>query len=345
MASILDVARRARVSVATVSRIMTGSSHPVSSETRARVLAAARELNYSPSVLAQAMVTRRTYIVAVIVGDAADPYFAAIVRGMEDVARKNGYLVVVCNTDRVPEIETEYLRTLDDYRIDGIVFAGGGLNNAEYVEATTSALVAFRQRGAAIVTLGKHLFPSLSVHVDNWQVTWDAASYLIDLGHRQIAYISGPLVLLTSELRLSGFRAALERHELVSYPELVIDGDFTYEGGLRAAQVIAGMDVRPTAILASNDLMAIGCLVGLKQIGLRVPDDVSIMGIDDISTTEFVDPPLTTVAIPMRELGAMAMEQLVRLRKDGSASDGDILLPHQLVIRQSTAPFRQGTSP
>jgi LacI family transcriptional regulator len=345
MASIVDVAKHARVSVATVSRIVSGSSHPVSRETRTRVLAAARELNYSPSALAQALVTRQTHIVAVIVGDAADPYFAAIVRGVEDVARQNGYLVVICNSDRVPEIEVEYLRTLDDYRIDGVIFAGGGLNGANYVDETLSALVAFRQRGAAVVTLGKHLFPSLSVQVDNWAIASDAAGYLIDLGHRQIAYISGPAVLLTSDLRLSGFRSALERHGLASDPALIFDGDYTYEGGLRAAQAIMAQPVRPSAVLASNDLMAIGCLIGLKRAGLRVPDDVSLMGIDDISTARFVDPPLSTVAIPMRELGVTAMEQLLQLRKEGAAGDGEIRLPHQLVIRQSTAPPRPGRSP
>jgi LacI family transcriptional regulator len=344
MASIVEVAKRAQVSVATVSRIMTGSSHPVSSATRSRVLAAAQALNYSPSALAQAMVTRQTHIVAVIVGDAADPYFAAIVRGVEDVARENGYLVVVANSDRVPEIEVAYLRTLNDYRVDGIVFAGGGLNHVEYVEATLAALEAFHQRGAAVVTLGKHLFPALSVHVDNWQIAWDATDYLIRLGHQRIAFISGPPVLLTSELRLNGYRAALQHHGLTQQPALEFDGDFTDEGGLRAAQAIAALPERPTAALASNDLTAIGCLMGLKRAGLCVPEDVSVMGIDDITTTRYVDPPLTTVAIPMQALGATAMEQVLRLRKEGGIGAGDIRLPHALVTRQSTAPPRRSAA-
>jgi DNA-binding LacI/PurR family transcriptional regulator len=305
-------------------------------------MAAVKELDYSPCALAKAMVTRQTYIVAVIVGDATDPYFAAIIRGVEDVARQNGYLVIICNSDRVPEIEFEYLRTLDDYRIDGIVFAGGGLNHADYVEETLSALVAFRQRDAAIVTLGQHLFPSLSVHVDNRQITWDAATFLIGLGHHQIAYISGPEVLITSDLRLAGFRGALEHLGLPWNPALLIDGDYTYEGGLRAARAVVGLAEKPTAVLASNDLMAIGCLAGLRNAGLRVPEDISLLGIDDIAMARFVDPPLSTMAIPLRELGTTAMEQLLRLRKKEVAIDADILLPYRLVIRQSTAPFTEG---
>ena len=337
-ASIVDVARSASVSVTTVSRVLSGSAHPVSEEARARVLEAARELHYSPSALAQAMVSRETRIVGVIIGDATDPYFAGIVRGVEDVARQHGYLVIVCNSDRQPEIELRYLNTLNDYRVDGVIFAGGGLTDEAYLRDIRQALEVYSERGAVCVSLGKHLFPSFSVVVDNAGITADAVDYLAGLGHRAIAYVSGPPLLTTTHLRRASFEASLRRHGLPVVPEHILNGDYTFESGLAAAQVLAGLDPRPTAVMASNDLMAVGCIVGLKRLGLRVPGDLSVMGIDDIATAQFVDPPLTTVAVPLHNLGATGMRSLIRLRREELAPDQTITLPHSLVIRQSTAP-------
>lgn len=340
MASIIDVARIANVSIATVSRVLTGSTHPVSEETRARVLEAARRLNYSPSALAKAMVTGDTYIVGVIIGDATDPYFAAIVRGVEDVARKHGYLVIVCNSDRVPAIELKYLRTLNDYRVDGVIFAGGGLVDETYLREMRQALEAFYEREAVCVSLGKHLFPSLSVTVDNTRAAQDAVDYLIGLGHTEIAYISGPKLLTTAELRLRGYEQAMEQHGLAVREEFILSGEYKYESGLQAARTIHALPHKPTAIMASNDIMAVGCIVGLKELGYAIPEDISVMGIDDIPMARIVDPPLTTIALPMYDLGATGMEALIKLRRGEITLDDNVVLPHRLVVRRSTAPPR-----
>jgi LacI family transcriptional regulator len=338
MTSITDVAKRANVSITTVSRVLSGSSHPVSDETRSRVLEAAEALNYSPSALAQAMVTRATRIVGVIIGDATDPYFAAIVRGIEDVARRHGYLVIVCNSDRVPEIELAYLNTLNNYRVDGIIFAGGGLADEQYLEKIQQALQSIYQRGAVSVSLAKHLFSSFSVLVDNEQVIRGAVDYLVGLGHRSIAYISGPELLTTTQLRLNGYKAALLAHGLRLTPEFILAGNYKYESGLSAAKTLASLPELPTAILASNDMMAIGCLVGLKTLGYRIPENISVMGVDDIATTQFVDPPLTTISLPLYELGARGMENLISLRHNGLTAYEAVTLAHKLVVRESTAP-------
>ena len=340
MASIVEVAKRARVSIATVSRVLSASPHPVSEDTRARVIDAAQALAYSPSALAKAMVTGSTRIVGVIIGDATDPYFAAIVRGVEDVARECGYLVIVCNADRLPAIELNYLKILNGYRADGVVLAGGGLTDPAYLRSIGPALDAFRRRGAAVVSLGKHLFESLSVLVDNRQLTIDATEHLLSLGHRDIAYISGPDQITTSGLRLDGHRQALARHGLEPRDDCLLLGDYSFEAGLSAATQIAALRRIPTAVLASNDLMAIGCLVGLKRAGYRVPQQISIMGIDDITAAQFVDPPLTTVSIPLYESGAIGMESLIRLRNGEARSGDEILLAHRVVVRQSTATVR-----
>lgn len=341
MTSITDVAKLANVSITTVSRVINGSTHPVSEVARGRVLQAAEELGYSPSALAQAMVTRDTHIVGVIVGDATDPYFASIVRGIEDVARSMGYLVIVCNSDRVPEIEMKYLTTLHDYRVDGVIFAGGGLVDENYLSAMRPKLESFSKRGAAIVTMGRHLFPSLAVEVNNEQAVRDATEYLISLGHRSIAYVSGPAHVTTSELRLRGFRAALEAHNLELDQEFVLPGSYTYTSGLIAAEHVVSLTHKPTAILASNDMMAIGCAVGLRQVGWRIPSDVSLMGIDDITPAVFVDPPLSTVALPLYKQGAIGMEYLVKLRNGAVSPTETIMLGHELVIRASTASLKR----
>lgn len=339
-ASIVEVAKGANVSVTTVSRVLSGSSHPVSEKTRARVLESARVLNYSPSALAKAMVTRDTHIVGVIIGDATDPYFAAIIRGVEDVARQHGYLVIVCNSDRVPAIELRYLNTLNDYRVDGVIFAGGGLVDDDYVRDIRQALEIYYEREAVCISLGRHLFTSFAVVVDNVQIVVDAMEHLIGLGHRKIAYISGPGLLTTTQLRLRGYESAMLAHQLQIRPEYVLSGNYNYESGVDAARAMAGLSSRPSAVMASNDLMAIGCLFGLKELGIRVPAEISVMGVDDVHMSQFVDPPLSTVAIPLIQLGAMGMECLIKLRNGKLTRDQAITLPHQVIVRKSTAPPR-----
>lgn len=333
--SIKDVAERAGVSITTVSRVINKSSHPVNDQTRAKVLKVAQELDYAPSALAKAMVTKATFIVGVIVGDAMDPYFAAIVRGVEDVAREMGYLVIVANSDREPDLEYQYLKTLNEYQADGVIFAGGGLKDKDYLKNVNRTLKRFNARGAPVITLGDHLFPSFAVIADNVQMTYDAASHLFSLGHREIGYISGPDTLTTTERRYEGFKQALDEY---GGREFVFAGDYTYEGGLRAAELITNLSELPTAILASNDLMAIGCIIGLKKAGYRIPDDISVMGVDDIKAVQFVTPAISTIRMPLHELGAKGMRKLIQLRNEQSRGKKRIVLPHELKIRESTAP-------
>jgi len=346
MSSVLDVARRANVSIATASRVLSGSEYPVSRATRARVLEAAAELDYSPNLLAKAMATGRTGIVGVLVGDASDPYFAAIVRGVEDVARQHGQLVVVGNSDRDPAIELRYLRALNDYRVDGLIFAGGGLTDDAYLREIRQAIDGFRSRGAACVALAPHVFASYRVLIDNEQVVRDAVAYLASVGHRRIAFLSGPPLLTTTGLRLAGYRAASAALGLEEADDYVLEGDYTFEGGLRAARELHSLRPAPTALLASNDMMAMGAIVGLRQLGDRIPEDVSVMGIDDIPTAIAVHPALTTIAIPLHELGATGMESLLRLRSGELDADGDgVTLPHRIVVRESVAALRGAGTP
>jgi LacI family transcriptional regulator len=336
MPLLIDVARLANVSITTASRVLNGSTHPVNAEKRLRVLHAAQSLNYSPSALAKAMVTGHSHIVGVIVGDATDPYFAQIVRGVEDVARAHGYLVIVCNSDRQPQVEISYLNTLNDYRVDGVIFAGGGLNDLQYLASMNKVLKVFQERHAVCISMGKHLFPSYPVIVDNKQIVQSAAEYLISLGHKRIAYISGPELLTTTGLRLDGYQEALCKQGINIDEALILQGDYKVDAGYQAADKVHTMTEKPTAILASSDLMAIGCISRLKELDYQIPDDISVMGIDDIPFAQIIDPPLTTVALSMYELGKVGMESLVKLHNGDTLDKNGIILPYNLVIRKST---------
>lgn len=333
--SITEVAKLAEVSITTVSRVMNGSSHPVSEQTRKKVLQAAKELNYSPSALAQAMVRRDTKIVGVLVSDTADPYFASIVRGIEDVARNYGYVVIVTNSDRVPDIEINNLKVLDSYRVDGVIFAGSGIRDEDYVETMRDMVKALDGREAAVVTLGEHQFPSIPVLYDNQQVAYDAASYLIDNNHREIGFVAGPERSTSAHLRRQGFIGALKANNIDINSEFIAPGDYTFDAGVLAAQQFLQLDELPTAILCSNDMMAIGCMSELKK-QVKIPEDVSVMGIGNIEASRFSEPGLTSVKLPLHDLGALAMDCLIQAREEKLTPSDLPLLQHELVIREST---------
>jgi LacI family transcriptional regulator len=192
------------------------------------------------------------------------------------------------------------------------------------------------KRAVGLVTLSEHLFPSYQVSYDNCAATRDLTNYLIGLGHRDIGLINGPPGLNATLLRMQGYRQALEAAGIPFDPARVISGDFRYQGGIRAVEIMAAADAWPTAVLASNDESAIGAMVALKQYGIRIPEDISLVGFDDILATQYVDPPLTTVRVPLHEMGAMGMRQLLRVL-NGEKVERVYQLAHQVVERQSAS--------
>jgi DNA-binding LacI/PurR family transcriptional regulator len=338
MSSIVDVARHAGVSITTVSRVLNKSEHPVNQETRDRVLRVAQELSYRPSALARALVRDETRIIGVIVGDISDPYFAAIARGIGEVALERGYLTVICNSDRIPDVELNFVQLLRDYQVDGIIFSGGGLKDEEYLERVNEVLDRLKARNVPVVALGQHSLNIPEVNIDNVQAARDMTEYLIQLGHRRIGYVTGPPVLTTSRLRTEGYELALTQNGIPVEPELVVEGNFTYESGQRAARQILSLNRPPTAIFAANDLMAIGCLTECSSMGIDIPGKVSVVGFDDIDAARYVHPALTTVRVPMREMGIMGMQQLLRMLEPSDSIETLYLLSHELSVRSSAAP-------
>jgi LacI family transcriptional regulator, galactose operon repressor len=334
MASLADIGRRANVSITTASRVLNGSKHPVSDRTRARVLAAAEELDYQPSALARALVTRSSRIIGVIVGNIVDPYFAEIARGVEDVAGRMGYLTMVCNADRQTDAELAHLRTLRDYRAAGIVFASSGYVEDEHADDLARAVAEVRERGATVVALARRDFDCVHAVVDNRAAAYDVTEHVASLGHRRIAFVDGPEGLHTSALRRAGFEEAMGDAGLDA--GLCLEGGFEYEAGYDAALRMLAAGPLPDAVVGVNDEVAIGVLTGLRQAGVDVPGQVSIAGIDDTRPARFVE--LTTVNVGLHDLGAAAARAVLARDSDEGEQQGDVVLPHRLTPRSTTAP-------
>lgn len=335
--SIIDVAQLAGVSVATASRVMSRSAYPVSEATRRKVLSAAAELNYTPNSLARSFRAQRSSLIALLVGDNTDPYFAEIARGVEEVANEQGYLTIICNAERDPRKELHYLRSLQDYRIDGVIFGGGGLNISGHIEQLDEIAGQMHKRGAAMVTLSQHTLHVPSVQADNFGGARQMTARLIELGHRRIAFVAGPADLLVANARLQGYMSALVEAGYEIDPALILPGDFTSEGGARAASRIAHFapEQRPTAIFAANDETAFGVLQGLVRQGLRVPGDFSVCGFGDLPLARLLVPALTSVHIPLRQLGRTGAAHLFALLNKQQVPTLEVL-PTTIVERETT---------
>ena len=321
--------------MSTASRVINDKGYPVAEATRERVLAAVRELNYSPSVLARALVTKRTQIVGVIVGDVEDPYFAEIVRGVEDVARKSGYLVIVCNADRDPATELSYLRTLLDYRVDGVILAGGGVLDEAYRQSHVQAVAQLEHHGSVVVALAEVAAPVPRVTIDNRGAAAMMTRYVVELGHTLIGAIAGPEQITTAQSRLQGILDVLREHGLPD--DLIANGGFTVEGGEQAVEALFDRAPQPTAIVTVNDQMAVGALTAAHRRELSVPGDLTIVGFGDTIAARQTWPPLTTVSVPHNEMGAIAMRGLLEQLRGGPPVAGSIL-ECALVVRGSSGP-------
>jgi len=332
--SLRDVARLAGVSPSTVSRVVSGSDHPVSAESRARVLDAAQRLRFRPNRVARALATARTQTIGVIVHDAADPYFAQIIRGLEDVAGEHDHALFVASSDRDPETELACVRAFLSHQVDAIVLAASGIDQPEHLADLAQLFDLFIARGGHVVSLSEHPYPSPGIRFDNHGVAVMATQHLIDLGHERISFLAGPNELFVSKVRLDGYRSALSSAGIPFDSNLVFDGYFSLEGGRAASRRVVESDV--TGIVAANDLTAIGAIRGLAERGVRVPDDISVIGINDITFADYAPVPLTTVHVALTELGRMGARLVMTLLQDGHTDSG--VMPHWLIQRQSTAP-------
>src|SRR5690349_8714977 len=275
-----DIAKEARVSVGTVSNVINKNA-PVREPLRSRVLNAITKLGYQPSQLARGLRRNQTAILGMIIPDITNPFFPAVVRGAEDVAYQNSYQLVLCNADNDPEKEQAYLHELRSYRMAGLILipSVNSLMNPRTDLPRTCPVVCLDRRPKE--------WGGDSVTVDNSSGAYAATQHLLSLGHRNIGAITGNLHLTNAAERLQGFRTALREAGVTLDPEYIQEGRFDRASGYEKARVLLQLRPRPTALFASNDLIALGALAALRDSGLRCPEDISLVGFDDLEFAEF----------------------------------------------------------
>jgi LacI family transcriptional regulator len=334
-ATIHDVAAHAGVSHQTVSRVINASSN-VAEPTRARVLAAIEELGYVPNPIARGLISNRTHSVGVVTDDISDYFFAHMVAGAEAEARRRRYYLMIGSVEQGDD-EGGYLRLMLERRVEGLLLARPSVPlRSEHLLTAQCAGVPL-----VIVLVGSSRVPgAATVDVDNLQGGYDATRHLLERGHRRIATITGPEEWPSAAARLDGYRKALEEFGAAGGALEERADDWGVESGEAAATRLLARDEAFTALFAHSDLIALGAIARLRQAGLRVPDDVSVVGYDDLPVASVVDPPLTTVHQPMQEVGAVAAGLLLdRLAGGDSVPASTHLLPAALVPRGSvTAP-------
>ena len=331
MPTIYEVAKHAGVSTATVSRVMGGLPSSVSPDTRRRVLATIEELGYTPNAAAQTLRTHSSRTILVTVPDLANPFFAHILQGIEDAAQRDGYAVLIGDTQHEPAREERYARMLRQKEADGLIFLGHRLPHEAHGLMHHASRVPIVNGCEFSDDLGVP-----SVHIDNAKAAFEVIDHLLSLGHQRIGIVTGPSGSPLSRDRLRGAFARAQQAG-VHRDLVVINGDFTIESGARAADRLLDQRTPPTAIFCFNDEMAIGLVETAHRRGVRVPDDLSVAGFDDIRFARFTRPPLTTVAQPMREIGRGCVRLLLQILRGEAPESMSITLPHKLTIRASTA--------
>jgi LacI family transcriptional regulator, repressor for deo operon, udp, cdd, tsx, nupC, and nupG len=334
MTTIQDVARHAAVSTATVSRVLSNPAI-VTKDTRERVTRAIAELDYEPNPAARTLRTLRSGRILVTVPDISNPFFSEVIRGVEETAQDLGYSVLLGDTRHQADREEQYAGFLKRREADGLIFFSHRLPKL-LVDVVNGA------KGRAPIVNGCDYSADLgvsSVHIDNAAAASDAMMHLYGLGHRRVGVITGPLSSPLSRDRLDGAKGAAAAQGCGD--QLIVHcGDFTIEAGESEAARMLILPEPPTAIFCFSDKMALGALAAVRKAGLVCPDDVSIIGFDDIKFSRYMVPSLTTIRQPMAKIGQETVRLLHSILSDGNSKPVSCTLPHELVVRESTGPVR-----
>lgn len=344
-ATILDVARLADVSPSTVSNLLNGRAERMKPSTKARVQAAITQLGYRPNLAARGLKAGSAPFIGLIVPSVANPFFGIFARYVEEVAFESGHRVLLGNSRRDPDREKSYAEELWGYGVRGMILGSSPQDYQHMAELFELGLQVVAFERPSQVT---DQYQMDSVGVDNVQGAYLAVSHLISLGHRRIGFVSGSIRSVNRHDRFDGYRKAL-REAGISFDEALVwqgesDIDFgdaeTMQMGRRGARELLQQDNPPSAFFAINDMVAFGAYAGARELGIQIPNQLSIVGFDDIALAEIVDPPLTTVRQPIEEIARYAVEQLLnRLQGETANSNGHNALPPQLIIRSSTISY------
>ncbi len=329
-----DVAERAGVSLATASRALAGRdgvSEPVAN----RVRQVSRDLGYVANLHARTLAGGSTSTVGLIVHQIDDPYFSEIASGVIQAADEQDLIVQICHSGRDPRQELRQIRNLIAQRVGVLIIAGSGYVDPRLEAEAKAELSAFQDAGGRVAVIGRHFLRADAVRPDNQPAGEVITDHVLSLGHRRIAVVAGPDRLTTVADRLAGVASALERKGLSLAALPVVPTDFTRDGGRSAAERLLREHPQTTAIIALNDAMAIGVLSALRSHGVSVPDQMSVAGVDDVAVAADLAPSLTTVRLPMAEMGQVALAMTLKPRSSRSRKKST---GHRLIVRDSTGP-------
>lgn len=328
--TIYDVAREAGVSMATVSRVVNGNPN-VKPTTRKKVLEAIERLGYRPNAVARGLASKKTTTVGVIIPDISSIFFAELARGIEDIATMYKYNIILCNSDQNKEKEIHLINTLLEKQVDGIVFMGSQITEEHVAEFKRSPVPIVL---AATFDQEKEI---PSVNVDYQQAAYDAVTHLIENGHKEIGMVTGTLDdPVNGYQKFMGYRKAIEKAGLTFNENLVKIGDYTYDSGIEAMNQFLDTEEKPTAIFVATDEMALGVIHGAQDRGLKIPEDLEIIGFDNTRLATMIRPTLSTVVQPIYDIGAVSMRLLTKYMNKEEVSDQTVVLPHRIELRQST---------
>jgi LacI family transcriptional regulator, repressor for deo operon, udp, cdd, tsx, nupC, and nupG len=327
MSTIEEVAKKAKVSTATVSRVINNNG-AVSEKTRQKVMKTVEQLGYAPNILARNFRTRKTNTIITVLHDICNPVLAEMIKGMEDVAYKNDYCLLIGNSGNNPDRAMDYLKTLREKRADGVIFVTPRIDEAAIVEIN---------KIVPVVLVCDYIENSHipSVRVDDYKAAYQMTEYLINNGHKKIAYIAGPQNIRIAADRLRGFSAALKDNEVNYDSNLVIMDNSSMEDGRRSMEEILSRAAVPISVVVYNDETAIGALEYAKEKGYKIPQEVAVVGFDNIGTAGLVKPGLTTVNQPKYEIGATSMRIMLGILQGMEPQCEDNILDYQLIIRES----------
>ena len=337
MVNIRDVAKRAGVSAITVSRVINNSG-AVNSATRERVNKAIKELGYVPNILAKSFRSKQTCLIALVLSDITNPFWTTIARGIEDIAEKNGFHVILCNADENPEKEANYLNVLLQRRVDGIIIAPTINDKGRFLmlkrHALPCVLLDRRVDGLkydTVVSNGREGAKKMTEH-------------LLRLGYRRIVIVAGPPTISTAQERVEGYCQALKEKKVPVDESLIVRDTYRENSGYESVKQLLKQEQRPEAIFAGNNFIAVGALHAIRELGLRIPEDVALAGFDDIPQGTLISPALTVVSQPAYEMGVAAAESLIsRLSGKYRGKPRDIVFDTSIIIRESCGQVRQRT--
>ncbi len=338
MVTIKEIAERCGVSITTVSRVLNNKGDSISEKTKERIFRVVDELNYVPNAVARSMVTKRTNNIALIVPDISNPFFADIAKGAERTCVNRGFHLFLCNSDMDKEVEKEYIRVLRKRLVDGMIIT---TQNTEEYDVIFEEMLEDNYPFVFIERYSDKLADVPGVFAGNMDGAYNITKHLIELGHKDIAFITGPLVTSNARYRLEGYQRALKDHDLPVNPKLIRNGNYKVAGGYRETKTLLEQNIQFSALFASNDLMAFGAYQAVKEYGLEIPEQLSIVGFDNIDMPGVIEPQVTTMDIPAYEMAVKAVTILLDLIEGRTPKESKVYYPLKLVNKGSTAPKKE----